>query len=205
MARNKLLRAGFTLIELMIVVAIIGILAGIAVPSFRKYQNTSKRAEAYGNLAALVKTNKAFYAENGSYVGVPLSEPGFGLGNVAPGPMKRNVTPLQNAFSMLGWAPDSEVYYDYDVAADQTFNDGLGGNAGDHPGCACGGTCFTASAYGDIDGDGAPAVISYFQPDETAALTCGTGTFGWGPPVDVNGRLVVSEIVRHPLGVADDF
>ena len=83
-------QAGFTLVEMMIVVAIIGILAGIAVPQFRNYQLTSKRAEGYSNLNALVKTQKAFFAEQGAFHGVSLAEPGWSLGNVAR--MRRSAT-----------------------------------------------------------------------------------------------------------------
>ena len=203
----KLRQAGFTLVELMIVVAIIGVLAGIAVPSFRKYQNTSKRAEAYANLAGLVKTQKSFFAEHGQYVGVPISEPGFGLSNTAPGPKKRSIAPLSSAFAAVGWTPDSEVFYDYDVASKGTANASASGNAGDNAavcGDCEGSGCFTASAYGDLDGDGQYAVISYFQPDENGD-TCGVSLTGWSPPVDVNGRPQVAEIVRHPVGTADDF
>jgi len=46
-------KKGFTLIELMIVVAIIGILAAIAIPNFLKFQAKSKQSEAKSNLGAI--------------------------------------------------------------------------------------------------------------------------------------------------------
>ena len=54
---------GFTLIELMIVVAIIGILAAIAIPNFMKFQCKSKRSEAKTNLAGIYTAETAYFAE----------------------------------------------------------------------------------------------------------------------------------------------
>ena len=61
---------GFTLIELMIVVAIIGILAAIAIPNFLTYQMKSRQSEAKTNLQAIKTSEVAFQAERGCYVGV---------------------------------------------------------------------------------------------------------------------------------------
>jgi len=65
---------GFTLIELMIVVAIIGILAAIAIPNFLQYQMKSRQSEAKTNLGAIQTSEVAFQAEKGCYVGIA----GFG-------------------------------------------------------------------------------------------------------------------------------
>ena len=60
---NKLLskKEGFTLIELMIVVAIIGILAAIAIPAFVNYVKRSKTSEAGANLKSLFTGAAAYY------------------------------------------------------------------------------------------------------------------------------------------------
>jgi len=63
----KRTQRGFTLIELMIVVAIIGILAAIAIPNFLKFQARSKQSEAKTNLKSLFTAQKSFFAEKDRY------------------------------------------------------------------------------------------------------------------------------------------
>ena len=60
-------KAGFTLIELMIVVALIGVLAAIAIPNFMSYQARSRRSEAFVNLARIARAQKTYYAERDAY------------------------------------------------------------------------------------------------------------------------------------------
>jgi type IV pilus assembly protein PilA len=63
MRKTRTSAKGFTLIELMIVVAIIGILAAIAIPNFLKFQAKARQSEAKTALAAIFTAQTAYYAE----------------------------------------------------------------------------------------------------------------------------------------------
>lgn len=60
-------KGGFTLIELMIVVAIVAILAAIAIPQYRKYVQKSNRATAKSALLDLARREETYYSTNNSY------------------------------------------------------------------------------------------------------------------------------------------
>lgn len=85
-------QAGFTLIELMIVVAIIGILAAIAIPNFMKFQGRSRQSEAKANLKAMFTAELAYYQQNNTY------------------------SPLINA---IGFTPERGNRYTYDLGGVQ--------------------------------------------------------------------------------------
>ena len=61
LTKKQATEAGFTLVELMIVVAIIGVLSAVAVPNFKKYQAKAKTSEAKIQLAAAYTAEQAFY------------------------------------------------------------------------------------------------------------------------------------------------
>ena len=71
---------GFTLIELMIVVAIIGILAAIAIPQFASYRQRAHDAQAKSALKNLATAEEAYYADNQHYTNIinpDLTDLGF--------------------------------------------------------------------------------------------------------------------------------
>jgi prepilin-type N-terminal cleavage/methylation domain len=93
---------GFTLIELMIVVAIIGILAAIAIPNFLRYQAKSKQSEAKANLGAIFTSETSYQAERDTYA----------------------------ARANLDWAPTGTTRYAYTIPAHSatTFTAHAAGN-----------------------------------------------------------------------------
>ncbi len=69
-------QSGFTLVELLIVVAIIGVLSTIGVPTFRRMVQKAKKSEAKVNLGGIYTAENAFYSEYGLY-GNNLERVGF--------------------------------------------------------------------------------------------------------------------------------
>ena len=111
------------------------------------------------------------------------------------------MTPLEAAFAAVGFTPDSDVYFDYDFAGNATTN---GDDAGSCP-ASCGTTCFTAAAYSNLDNDAGLAIMAYFQPSELTGDICTTALLGRTPPPGSGGADILREVVRIPVGAADDF
>ena len=72
---NARLRTGFSLIELLLVVGIIGSLAAVAIPNFLRYQLRTRATETLTHLKGIALTEDAYYAEHGTYVSVPTPVP----------------------------------------------------------------------------------------------------------------------------------
>jgi type IV pilus assembly protein PilE len=70
----KRVQKGFTLIELMVTVAIIGILAAIAVPQYTKYVQRARATEATSGLADMRIRAEQYFQDNRSYVGMSCSQ-----------------------------------------------------------------------------------------------------------------------------------
>ena len=120
---------GFTLIELMIVVAILGILATLATGGFLSYQSKAKQAEIKANLGAIGDLAISYKAEYSTYI---------------------------TDLSGIGWQPQGTTRYRYwynGVAAANTPTALEAGIDYSDPGSAAAAATFVAAAVGNIDSD----------------------------------------------------
>jgi prepilin-type N-terminal cleavage/methylation domain-containing protein len=102
------IRRAFTLVELMIVVAIIGLLAAIAVPGFVEMQMRAKRAELSPNVQSIKSSEIAYEAAMDGFLSLAQAP------SALPG--KTKVDWVGNPdFTELGWAPDGGVRGCYSV------------------------------------------------------------------------------------------
>jgi type IV pilus assembly protein PilA len=196
---------GFTLIELMIVVAIIGILAAIAIPNFLQYQMKSRQSEAKTNLQAIKTSEVSFQAERGCYVGVaaevgqpvPLAGTRYVPFTWMAGTAATLPAPLWCAavggffgpatFNDIGFKATGNVNYYY--AVDSSVAPVLGTGTGYTVLTSCpvaiamgaGGIAlpvqnnFVASAKSNLDGD--PTISTWDSTVDHGALDCTTGAF----------------------------
>ena len=70
-------QCGFTLVELVIVIAIVIILSVISVPIYRGYVDKAKWAEGYALLGTILSAQKAYYSEHGNFLAADHSEGSF--------------------------------------------------------------------------------------------------------------------------------
>jgi len=132
---RKLSERGFTLIELMIVVAIIAFLALIAIPNYFKFVARSKRAEAQVNLASLYAAEKAYWIDHDEYT---------------------------NDLTELGWKPEGKIHYTYGFGGAPGVNYLKGKLEADltaFSNSRADKNSFVAVAIADIDGDGVSDVL----------------------------------------------
>ena len=138
---------GFTLIELMIVVAIIGILAAIAIPNFVAMQLRSKRSEMPTNVEGIRTAELAYFNQSDTFV-TCSQVPSDGYAQGAP----KDIGNLSGTgFDTIGWAPDGKVYAQYQSeAAGQVLEKRQSSNG---PG-------FDVIAVADIDQDASTVSIT---------------------------------------------
>lgn len=165
--------AGFTLIELMIVVAIIGILSAVAMPSFRSYLYKSKVVEATTFLGEIKQRQESYRAEFGQYCAV---SGGTTIGAYNPAAVPPNGIPVawpaSAAWDTLGASPDGNVRFQYATIA---------GNPGTTPAIG-GGLGFTGAdfwfvtqARADLDGDGTNLTVESYSESRGIYLSEAAG------------------------------
>lgn len=150
----KHINQGFTVIELMIVVAIVAFLSVISVPSFLTFLCKAKRAEAYMNLGSLYVAQKTHWAEHGKY-SVVL----YGKDGVTWKPEGYAGGGSKEKFNYTYGFNQGQEGQNFFTGKLNTPQSALGVTKADQEG-------FIIAAAGDIDGDGKADVLTVNQHND---------------------------------------
>jgi prepilin-type N-terminal cleavage/methylation domain-containing protein len=102
-------RCAFTIIELMMVVAIIALISAIAVPSFLQLQYRTKRTEMEQNVNALRVSEEAYHAGQDAWLDINIWLP------AGPPVKQKRPWPSGTQYDLLGFRPDGELYGIYNA------------------------------------------------------------------------------------------
>ena len=154
--------AGYTLIELMVVVAVIGVLAVVAIPAFTSYLMRARTTEAVTFLGEIRQRQESYRAEFGSYCSASAmsgSAVSGGAWNPRTLPAGNKVLfdPSLDDWDQLGAAPDGPSYFRYRTTAGPPgTNPGVPGYDGSQ-------FWFIAQAQGDLDADGDTVIFEAYS------------------------------------------
>ncbi len=206
---NRSHQDGFTLIELMITVALIGTIASIAIPNFMTYQARTRRSEGSTNVAGIARAYTAYRADRDRFPDMrtetaalgsaqaSLPDPGL-YGGLGPVKMPWDA-PTEAFFSIVGWKPEGNVFYTYDVNSATC----AGGS-----GACTDASCFTVTAHGDVDGRNGAGEVMYVHPmrdaNENPLAWCNSAVGNFPPPVRAGGGTVFDEPAVR-LGAGSDL
>jgi prepilin-type N-terminal cleavage/methylation domain-containing protein len=175
---TKRFKAGFTLIELMVVVAIIGILAAVAIPAFMKNARKAKTTEAVTNVKKVYDGARSYYEEESNARGqigvIPKQFPNAPAAAANPAPALTTccATPGKKcapdptlwtdaAWQALKFSMDDPHYYSYSYSSAGTDT----------------AATFAATGFGDLDCDADYATFEMVGSVQTDGTVTGQAGF----------------------------